>query len=107
LWTFDPDRPLDRGPILVNLVSETTWTASDGGKITVEAKKTFPSPDPTACPWVLFEVSHNDGKGLLSSVKYVQRVSTEDGAPPKEPPTGLGLVRRVPYKANYVFYGAQ
>ncbi len=105
LWRFDPDRPLDRGPILVRLVSETTWTASDGGKITVEAKKTFPSPDPTACQWVLFEVSHNDGKGLLSGVKYVQRVFTEDGAPPKEPPTGLGLVRHVPYKANYVFYG--
>jgi outer membrane protein assembly factor BamB len=104
LWRVSIDRPADRQPALVRLTSGATWTASDGSKITGEVQKSFPAPDRAATPWTLLKVSQRRGKGLLSNVQYVQAVFTEGGQPAKPRPDRLGLVERVPYNANYIFY---
>jgi hypothetical protein len=92
---------------LVRLLPGSTWSAADGSTIVGELQKTFPAPEQTEMPWLLFKIIKASGKGILSDVIYVQCVFTEGGQPPSVANARKGAVGRVPYRAQYIFYSAR
>ena len=82
------------------------WTLSDGSSVTGEVAAKQPSPKKGAIPWLLLKVKSHEGAGKLDAVDF-RRVDTDGGV---EPPDGcdaahLGATVRVPYSANYQFFG--
>jgi hypothetical protein len=84
-----------------------TWQWSDGSKIHAAKTAQAAAPDPTsAIPWLLLTVTSEDGDGELADATHVQRVHTSGGVAPAGSCTPEGSEVRVPYTADYVFYGA-
>lgn len=83
-----------------------TWTHGDGSSVVASpaAKETV---DPSAIPWLLLKVTSSSGAGVLAKTRFVQRVATEGGLAPGNGCDGsrAGTKARVPYKAEYLFYG--
>lgn len=84
-----------------------TWELNDGSRIIGKVAASVPSPDPNAIPWLRLDVTKHEGEGKLSGVLSVQRLPTTGG---KAPATGCdpahsGAESRVPYQADYLFYG--
>lgn len=107
LWKVSPVRPLDRQSVLVWVSDGQTWVAADGSTISTTVEKTGLAPDRSRRPLTLFRVSKHVRGGLLNDVEYVQELVTDGGEPPSQPPSRPGLVERVPYSADYVFYSAR
>jgi hypothetical protein len=82
------------------------WQALDGSKVVGKKVAQVPSPDPAGVDWLLLEAVANEGQGLFSQVKHIQRLYTDGGQPPPggcDPHTqGQTLVE---YSAQYLFYG--
>jgi hypothetical protein len=111
-WTLKaPSADLfnDRGLWLGKHYAGPTWELQeDGSKVVgvVSAKVNAPQKD--AIPLLLLKAKPQQGKGILSSVNWIQRLDTLGG---KAPVTGCDRTRqatevRVPYTANYYFYRA-
>jgi len=84
-----------------------SWQANDGSKVVGKAVANAPSPDPQSIPWLLVNVVSHDGNGLLTPVTTIQRLNTKGG---KAPSSGCDAAHvdqesRVPYTADYLFYG--
>jgi Protein of unknown function (DUF3455) len=84
-----------------------SWQANDGSKVVGKASANAPSPDPQSIPWLLVNVVSHDGNGLLTPVTTIQRLNTKGG---KAPSSGCDAAHvdqetRVPYTADYLFYG--
>jgi len=83
-----------------------SWEANDGSRVTGKAVANTPSPDADSIPWLLVNVISHDGSGVLSSVTTILRLNTKGG---KAPATGCDASHlgqeRVPYSADYLFYG--
>jgi hypothetical protein len=86
------------------LSPEQIWSASDGSTATGEVVKEFPAPGKTDAPWLLYRVTDASGGGILSGVRYVQRIFTIGGLPSPYRPHRPGEVLRVPYHAQYLLY---
>jgi len=56
-----------------------------------------------AIPLLLLQATSVGGTGLLSAVRYVQRLQTHGGTAPSQPCTEEGQEGRSPYLAQYVF----
>ncbi len=93
-----------------------TWTctrdgsAVEGHKIENVPAPTPPSstttpPAPGAVDWLLLEAKSHSGEGRFADVSFIQRLSTTGGTPPATAPTRAGEVVRVPYTADYIFFG--
>ncbi|MEH2408993.1 DUF3455 domain-containing protein [Nostoc sp.] len=85
-----------------------TWEANDGSKVIGQVKSRANSPNQSAIPWLLLEAKSNEGNGIFSKVKYIQRVNTVGG---KAPTRGCDITHRnsqlsVSYSSNYYFYKA-
>jgi hypothetical protein len=84
-----------------------TWEANDGSKVIGEVVERSDSPKPNSIPWLLLRARTTSGHGLLSGVKFVQRLNTVGGAAPftacRQDQAGQQL--RVSYSADYLFYG--
>jgi hypothetical protein len=85
-----------------------SWVAADGSSVHGKKLAQADAPRPDAIPWLLVEATANEGGGLFSRVRYVQRVDTVGG---KAPVTGcdvasLGAKARADYTADYYFFGA-
>jgi hypothetical protein len=85
-----------------------SWVATDGSSVHGKKLAQADAPRPDAIPWLLVEATANDGGGLFSRVRYVQRVDTVGG---KAPVAGcdvasLGAKARADYTADYYFFGA-
>jgi len=85
-----------------------SWVAADGSSVHGKKLAQADAPRPDAIPWLLVEATANEGGGLFSRVRYVQRVDTVGGKPPV---TGcdvasLGAKARADYTADYYFFGA-
>lgn len=83
-----------------------SWEANDGSRVAGKAVANAPSPV-DSIPWLLVKIVSHDGKGVLSRAHTVQRLNTKGG---KAPPSGcdashVGEEFRVPYSADYFFYG--
>jgi hypothetical protein len=89
-----------------------TWEWQDGSRVQGKVKTKVDAPDAQSIPWLLLEVqqptnAQNAAGGVLSSVKWVQRINTTGG---KAPQTGCDRPNqnreiRVSYTADYYFYG--
>jgi hypothetical protein len=83
-----------------------SWEANDGSRVTGKAVANTPSPDADSIPRLLVNVISHDGSGVLSRVTTILRLNTKGG---KAPATGCDASHlgqeRVPYSADYLFYG--
>jgi Protein of unknown function (DUF3455) len=89
-----------------------TWEWQDGSKVQGKVKTKVDAPDAQSIPWLLLEAQQPtdrkiDASGVLSSVKWVQRLNTTGG---KAPQTGCDRPNqnheiRVSYTADYYFWG--
>ncbi|MEV7625741.1 DUF3455 domain-containing protein [Actinoplanes sp. NPDC089786] len=80
-----------------------SWQSNVDGS-TVTATKTAESPKAGTIPELLLTVnSHSGPDGILTPVKYIQRLNTSGGAAPTRPCT-TGDRESVPYGATYVMF---
>ena len=90
-----------------NPTSEPTWESTDGTIVSADKVQQAPAADTTAIPWLLLKVSSSSGYGPLRATTYVQRVNTHGGKPSAADANRVhkGQYIRVPYTAEYLFYG--
>jgi hypothetical protein len=83
------------------------WEADDGSRIVGSVKARAAAPQRDAVPWLLLGVTSVGPQGRFSGVKEVQRVHTVGGIEPRTActPGAVGSTVRVPYSADYVFFG--
>lgn len=101
-------RLLDKdGHVLGRHFTGPTWQAKDGSSVVGKVLSTAPSPDSHSIAWLRIDVVSHGGRGIMSEVFGVQRLNTKGG---KAPETGCsvsnaGAEVKVPYQADYYFYG--
>ena len=83
-----------------------TWEMGDGSRVTGKPRAKADAPESGAMPWLLFETKSTGKDGMVSKVKYIQRVATVGGQPP---PTGCDAAHKnaeahVDYSATYYMY---
>jgi len=59
----------------------------------------------SAIPWLLLAAKDHGGNGVLSQVTYIQRIHSVGGKAPPATSGKVGKEVRVPYTADYIFYG--
>lgn len=84
-----------------------TWEASDGSRVLGKIAATLTSPNPDSIPWLLLSATGHQGSGIMTDVVTIQRLNTKGG---KAPLNGCnashaGAEVRIPYQAEYYFYG--
>lgn len=83
-----------------------TWECTtDGSKVVGRKIAECPSPDPNAVAWLLLEAKSHEGNGIFSRVTFVQRIRTSGGNAPPTTNAKVDDEVRVPYSADYVFFG--
>lgn len=81
-----------------------TWESKGGAKVVGRrVDGTGCTPDAKSIPWLLLEVTSNEG---FNNPTFIQRVNTTGGVAPAAPGTFVGEEARVPYTAEYYFYRA-
>jgi hypothetical protein len=81
------------------------WIEPDGTFVVAHKVATFvPDGGAMSAPWLLLQAVGHGGSGTLSHVAYVQRLDTDGGVAPA-PSCEAGDTARVPYTADYYFYG--
>jgi hypothetical protein len=84
-----------------------TWECTtDGSKVAGVKIAESPSPSADAIPWLLLSATHHERPGVFSTVTFIQRINTTGGKAPAIGDSKDGTEARVPYTAEYVFYGA-
>jgi hypothetical protein len=111
-WTLKaPDARLlgSGGDLAGRHFAGPTWEAKDGSRVTGKAIANAPSPDSRSIPWLLVTAVGHEGNGAMSNVLSIQRLNTEGGKAPDEGCDGghAGIEIRVPYQADYLFYGRE
>jgi hypothetical protein len=99
-----PDATFSGGGVTGTHYAGPTWQAADGSKIVARKVAELPSPDPNAVPWLLLQVTLREGNGLPPTT-YIKRVHTTGGKAPTTPGNSPNQDKRVPYTAQYLFYG--
>jgi hypothetical protein len=84
-----------------------TWELSADGSRVVGMVMAKATPDPSAIPWLLLRAVSTSQSGLLSRVRYIQRLSTVGGLAPASgcDPSSVGHTSGVDYRATYYFWG--
>jgi hypothetical protein len=109
-WTLkEPIADLfaDSGVLLGKHYAGPAWELkSDGSKVVGVVINKINAPQKDAIPLLLLKAKSHQGNGIMSSVKWIQRLDTVGG---KAPATGCDLTHpraeaRVFYTANYYFY---
>ena len=64
---------------------------------------------PSAIAWLLLETNEPQGNGILATARYIQRINTYGGLPPKLTcnTNHLGVEKPTLYSADYIFYAAK
>jgi Protein of unknown function (DUF3455) len=111
-WTFkqpEADLSTEAGKKIGKHYAGPTWEAQDGSKVIGEVVARSDSPKSGSIPWLLLSAKTTSGTGLLSAVMSIQRLDTVGGSAPAGGcrPDQTGQQLRVPYTADYVFYGAK
>ena len=92
------------GKLVIKHGAGPSWEAPDGSKITGKVLQQAPNTSEAgAVPLLLLQATNVGGAGLLSGVRYVQRLQTHGGIAPAQPCTEEGQEGRSPYLAQYVF----
>ena len=111
-WTLKaPEAQLfdESGKVIGHHFAGPTWQLTDGSGVTGRVAARFDPADKDAIPWLLLTAVDHSGSGLMNNVTHIQRLNTAGG---KAPATGcdgshVGDETRVPYTADYFFYGTQ
>ncbi len=84
-----------------------SWVYRDGSSVKAKAVGKADSPDKGAAPWLLLEAIGHKGKGQFADVGFIQRLHTKGGMSPTSAcdSNHLGSEKRIPYSADYIFYG--
>jgi hypothetical protein len=103
-----PDATFDDGRGLAGKhYAGPTWECtSDGSKVVGKKVAERASGEAGAVAWLLLSAVGHEGAGVFSAVTFIQRINTSGGAAPVVGDNKEGAEIRVPYKAEYVFYGA-
>ncbi|CAG9170360.1 hypothetical protein LMG23992_01560 [Cupriavidus laharis] len=81
-----------------------TWEAADGSKVTGKVLRQAANPrEADSIPLLLLQATSAGGPGLLSGVRYIQRLNTQGGLALPQACNQEGLENRMPYRADYVF----
>jgi Protein of unknown function (DUF3455) len=86
-----------------------TWEIqSDRSKVVGVISAKIDAPQSDSIPWLLLSTKSHQGQGILSPINWIQRLNTVGG---KAPTMGCDAAHRkqesrVPYTANYYFYGS-
>ena len=109
-WTLKaPDAELrdNNGKVVGHHSAGPSWRYDDGSEITGKAAARADAPDAKDIPWLLLNVVDHKGEGTLSHVTAVQRVNTKGGQPPASgcDSSHANAEVKVPYTADYYFYG--
>jgi FtsP/CotA-like multicopper oxidase with cupredoxin domain len=108
-WVLSgPDAKIadDNGKEIAKHFAGPTWESTDGsqvkGKVVNQA-----APEPSSIAWLLLTAVDHSGSGVMSEVRWVQRLNTQGG---KAPAGGCdaghqGEKVHVGYSADYYFYG--
>jgi hypothetical protein len=84
-----------------------TWQWRDGSKVHASVSQRVAAPDAVQdIPWLLLSVvpSPSEGPGRLAGIQHIQRVHTSGGVAP-DGTCNNGDQVRIPYTADYLFYG--
>lgn len=107
-WVFRaPEADLfgHRGRLAGSHYAGPTWEALDGSTV-VASRVAGATVDSSAIPWLLLQAASHTGKGRMSKVTFIQRLSTSGGLAPAGA-CELGAVAEVDYTADYAFYEAK
>jgi len=118
-WVFaGPEATLDDcmgNPVGSHFASEggpgqPEWmTTGDNSFVIAKKVNNGVTPDGgMTIPWLLLKAFINADAGTLSKVTYVQRLDTDGGLSPANSTCGatnIGMVQKVPYTADYYFFG--
>jgi hypothetical protein len=88
--------------------SAPEWQTLDGTYVVGHKVAAFtPDAGPPSVPWLLLQATGHGGSGTLAQTGYVQRVDTDGGVAPSAAcdPSHVGTTQKVPYAADYFFYG--
>jgi hypothetical protein len=114
-WSFkQPDAVLfqagtAKGASIGKHYAGPTWEANDGSKVIGEVIARSDSPKPDSIPWLLLQAKTLSGSGLFSGVMSIQRLNTVGGNAPAQGcrQDQAGQPLRIPYTADYLFYGVK
>jgi uncharacterized protein DUF3455 len=87
------------------------WMTWDGSVVIgkkLRATVIAPGSSASALPSLLLHALSNSETGILSKVRYIQRVNTTGGTAPSAvacDAARVGTIERVPYSADYYFFG--
>lgn len=84
-----------------------SWTYIDDSSITAKILQKVDAKEKAAAPWLLLEVTAHKGEGVFAKTDFILRINTFGGVAPNSgcDANHLGSEKRVPYRADYVFYG--
>jgi hypothetical protein len=106
-WVFRQPRATlfdEHGVAIIEHSAGPSWEARDGSRIEGRVIAQTASDTPDSVPQLLLRARSTAAQGLLSSVRYVQRVQTVGGLKPSAPCTVEHAPGSSPYIATYVFY---
>jgi len=107
--TLAPDAKLfdEQGNIVGNHTAGPLWDYKEGSQVVGKVLKKIEMAPGSSISWLLVEVVSHKGDGLFSNVSYINRINTQGGLPPSSgcDANHPGGEKRVPYTADYVFYG--
>ena len=103
-----PDAVLydQEGNVIGKHFAGPTWQHNNGSQISGKLAAKVDSPDPTAIPWLLLDVTTRAGDGIFSRVRSIQRINTVGGLPPASAcnDSNREAEHKSPYSADYYFY---
>ncbi len=94
----------EKDKIELQVSPDLVWNASDGSSAETRMARSFAAPEDADANWELYEVTRTVGRGILSNVSYIQRISTRGGRLPATTPSRGADTVRVPFQAQYVLY---
>ena len=109
-WTLKaPDAQLfdEHGKAIGRHFAGPSWQLNDSSTVVGKVAARFDPPDKDTIPWLLLTAADHSGNGLLNNVTHIQRLNTRGGKAPAPGCDGshVGDETRVPYTADYFFYG--
>lgn len=106
-WVFkNPQATLydSSGHALIRHSAGPSWEADDGSRIVGHVIAQTPSETAASVPQLLLETRSTAASGMLSPIRYVQRVNTVGGVMPASSCSTEHQLGNSPYIANYIFY---
>jgi hypothetical protein len=85
------------------------WKYKDGSHTKGKLLQKVDVTPESAIAWLLLETTEPQGNGILATARYIQRVNTQGGLPPKLSCNNnhLGIEKPALYSADYIFYAAK